>query len=162
MASAEKLYREKMQELQKQLNKFMQTINNHSKVDAFLNSPFGQYLDEHPFVTLSLLVFVSLSVVPAGLFLTLVAGTAIAVCLAVLIIEGIVISVSGIALLCILCGLAVMSLGVAAILCVSYVAGSSVFNYMHAYRVAVGTRERSGPISLNHKMTMAEKSLSSS
>ncbi|NP_001087496.1 lipid droplet assembly factor 1-A isoform X1 [Xenopus laevis] len=162
MASAENLYQEKMQELQKQMNKVMQTINNHSKVEAFLNSPFGQYLDQHPFVTLSLLVFISLSAVPVGIFLTLIAGTAIAVCLAVLIIEGIVISVGGIALLCILCGLAVMSLGVAAVLCVSYVAGSSVLNYIHAYRVTVGTRGRSGPISLNHETTTAEKSYRSS
>eukprot|EP00079_Xenopus_tropicalis_P008682 XP_002932004.1 PREDICTED: promethin [Xenopus tropicalis] len=161
MASAENIYREKMQELQKQLNKVMQTINNHSKVEAFLNSPFGQYLDQHPFVTLSLLIFVSLSAVPVGLFLTLIVGTAIAACLAVLIIEGIVISVGGVALFCVLFGLAVMSLGVAAVLCVSYVVGSSILNYMHAYRMAVGT-QRSGPMLPAREMTTAEKSFKTS
>ncbi|KAM4697989.1 lipid droplet assembly factor 1 [Rhinophrynus dorsalis] len=137
MANPESMYRERMQELQKQLNSVMQTINNNSKVIAFLNSPFGQYLDEHPFMSLSLVVFIALSAVPVGLFLILIAGTAIAACLGVVILEGIVLSVGGIALLCVLCGLAVLSFGVSGVLSICYVAASSILNYVHSYRLSV-------------------------
>ncbi|XP_075035816.1 lipid droplet assembly factor 1 isoform X2 [Mixophyes fleayi] len=88
MTHSEGLCKEKMQELQKQVNSLMQSINNNSKVVAFMNSPVGQYLDERPFMSLSLLVFVALSAVPVGLFLTVIAGTAVTACLGVIIIEG--------------------------------------------------------------------------
>ncbi|KAG8433112.1 hypothetical protein GDO86_017411 [Hymenochirus boettgeri] len=140
MASPESLYREKMQDLQKQLNNVMETINSNAKVEAFLNSRVGQYLDQHPFVSFSLLVFVALSLVPVGLFLTVIAGTAIAACIGVLIIEGFVISVGGLVLLCVLGGLVVVSLGVSAVLCVFYVVVSSVLNYTHAYRMALKSK----------------------
>ncbi|MEE6497723.1 hypothetical protein FKM82_002820 [Ascaphus truei] len=89
MTNPEGLYHEKIQDFQKQLNSVMETINSNSKVVAFMNSPFGQYLDEHPFVSLSLLVFAALSAVPVGLFMVLIVGTAITACLGVIIIEGV-------------------------------------------------------------------------
>ncbi|CAN2390939.1 Promethin, partial [Pristimantis euphronides] len=88
MASPETTGGEKMQELQRQINSVMKTINNNSKVVAFMNSPAGQYLEECPFLTLSLLVFVALSAVPVGLFLTVIAVTAVTACLGVIILEG--------------------------------------------------------------------------
>ncbi|XP_068102965.1 lipid droplet assembly factor 1 isoform X2 [Hyperolius riggenbachi] len=132
MSSSESFCAEKMQELQKQLNSVMKNINNNTKVVAFMNSPFGQYLEEHPFVSLSLLVFVALSAVPVGLFLTVIVGTAVTACLGVIIIEGIVVLTGGIALLCVLCGLVILSFGVSGVLSVCYFAISSVLNYMHS------------------------------
>ncbi|XP_053551018.1 lipid droplet assembly factor 1 [Bombina bombina] len=143
MTNPESFYREKIQEMQKQLNSIMQTINSNSKVVAFMNSPFGQYLEEHPFVSFTLVVFVALSAVPVGLFLSLIAGTAIAACLGVIILEGIVISVGGIALLCFLCGLAVLAIGVSSVLSVCYVVMSSIINYMHAGRLSLRTGDAS-------------------
>ncbi|MEE6497722.1 hypothetical protein FKM82_002820 [Ascaphus truei] len=134
MTNPEGLYHEKIQDFQKQLNSVMETINSNSKVVAFMNSPFGQYLDEHPFVSLSLLVFAALSAVPVGLFMVLIVGTAITACLGVIIIEGVVISVGGIALVCVLCGLAVLAFGVSGVLSFCYVAVSSILNYMHTSR----------------------------
>ncbi|XP_073504062.1 lipid droplet assembly factor 1 isoform X2 [Phyllobates terribilis] len=87
MASPETTSGEKMNELQKQINSVMSRINNNSKVVAFMNSPVGQYLDERPFLSLSLLVFIALSAVPVGLFLTVIAGTAVTACLGVIILE---------------------------------------------------------------------------
>ncbi|KAM8961375.1 lipid droplet assembly factor 1 [Pelodytes ibericus] len=134
MSQPESVYREKMQELQKQLNSVMQTINTNSKVVAFMNSPVGQYLDERPFMSFSLLIFIALSAVPVGLFLALVAGTLIATCLGVIIIEGIVIAVGGIALLCVLGGLVILAFGVSGVLTIAYTAVSSILNYMHTSR----------------------------
>ncbi|XP_072275028.1 lipid droplet assembly factor 1 isoform X1 [Pyxicephalus adspersus] len=88
MTSYESFYAEKMRELQRQLDTVKQTINTNSKVIAFMNSPVGQYLDKRPFISLSLLVFIALSAVPFGMFLTVMVGTAVIACLGVIIIEG--------------------------------------------------------------------------
>ncbi|XP_075035814.1 lipid droplet assembly factor 1 isoform X1 [Mixophyes fleayi] len=155
MTHSEGLCKEKMQELQKQVNSLMQSINNNSKVVAFMNSPVGQYLDERPFMSLSLLVFVALSAVPVGLFLTVIAGTAVTACLGVIIIEGIVIVVGGVLLLCVLCGLAILSFGVSGILSVCYLAVSSILNYMHTSRLSskVSDRSRIGDINSAREAT---------
>nr|XP_033770958.1 promethin isoform X2 [Geotrypetes seraphini] len=100
-----------------------------TSVVAFLNSPIGQYLNEHPCVALTLLVFFAMSAIPIGLFLLLIIGTAVTACVGVIIIEGIVISVGGIALLCVLCGLAALSIAISGVLCVCYLALSSLINY---------------------------------
>lgn len=134
-----------MQELQKQINSVMKTINNNSKVVAFMNSPVGQYLDERPYLSLSLLVFIALSAVPVGLFLTVIAGTAVTACLGVIILEGVVIAVCGVALLCVLCGLAILSFGVSGVLSVCYMAISSILNYMHTSRLVSRTSNQTHP-----------------
>ncbi|KAM4632236.1 lipid droplet assembly factor 1 isoform 1-T4 [Discoglossus pictus] len=143
MENTEKMCREKVQEIQKQLNSVIQTINSHSKVVAFMNSPVGQYLDENPFVALSLLVFVALSAIPVGLFLALITGTAVASCLGVIVLEGIVISVGGTALLCVLCVLAVLAFGAVGVLSVCYIAISSIINYLHTSRLPMKTSDPS-------------------
>lgn len=130
-----------MQEIQKQLNAVMQTINNNSKVVAFMNSPIGQYLDEHPYVSLSLLIFVVLSTLPVGVFLSVIVGTAVAACLGVIALEGIIIAVGGLALLCVLCGLIVLSFGVSGVVSVCYVAVSSILNYMHTARLSKNSEQ---------------------
>ncbi|XP_018417800.1 PREDICTED: promethin [Nanorana parkeri] len=147
MTSSESFYGEKMQELQKQLNSVKQAINTNSKVVAFMNSPVGQYLDEHPFVSLSLLVFISLSAVPLGLFLTVIVGTAVIACLGVIILEGIVIAVGGVTLLCVLCGLVILSFGVSGVLSISYFAISSILNYIHKARLSKNDSRQSQPYS---------------
>lgn len=147
MTSSESFYAEKMQELQKQLNSVKKAINTNSKVIAFMNSPFGQYLEERPFISLSLLVFVALSAVPFGLFLIMIVGTAVIACLGVIIIEGIVIAVGGVTLLCVLCGLVILSFGVSGVLSISYFAISSILNYMHKARLSRNDSHQSQPCS---------------
>lgn len=60
------------------------------QVVSFMKSPVGQYLDRHPFLTLTLLVFVAVSAVPVGFFLLLVVLTSLAAFVGVILLEGIV------------------------------------------------------------------------
>ncbi|XP_078521198.1 lipid droplet assembly factor 1 isoform X2 [Lissotriton helveticus] len=129
--STESLYQEKMQELQKQLNAVMQAINTNSKVVSFLNSPVGHYLEDHPFVSLSLLVFVVMSAIPVGLFLMLLVGTAVSACIVVILLEGFVMSISGVALICVLIILAILSFAISGLLSVCYAAVSSLTNFVY-------------------------------
>ncbi|XP_069839894.1 lipid droplet assembly factor 1 isoform X2 [Dendropsophus ebraccatus] len=145
MASPESARGEKMQELQNRINSVMKTINNNSKVVAFMNSPVGQYLDERPFLSLSLLVFIALAAVPLGVFLTVIAGTAVISCLGVIVLEGVVVAVCGVALLCVLCGLIILSFGVSGVLSLCYLAFSSILNYMHTSRLLSRTPNRTHP-----------------
>ncbi|NWI35497.1 T159A protein, partial [Picathartes gymnocephalus] len=118
-----------MQELQKQWHSVMQTVHSNANVVAFMNSRVGQYLDDHPFVALSLLMFIAVSAIPVGFFLVFVVTTAAMACIGVIVMEGVVIAIGGIALLCVLCGLGALSLGVSGVLSVSYIALSTLVNY---------------------------------
>ncbi|XP_006752842.1 PREDICTED: promethin isoform X4 [Myotis davidii] len=118
-----------LQELQRNLSLLIESVQNNSKVVAFMKSPVGQYLDRHPFAALTLLVFVVMSAVPVGFFLLLVVFTSLAALVGVMLLEGLVISVGGVALLCVLCVLVFVSLSVSGTIIVSYVAMSSLINY---------------------------------
>ncbi|XP_040296947.1 lipid droplet assembly factor 1 [Bufo bufo] len=157
MASPETVCGEKMQELQKQINSVMRTINNNSKVVAFMNSPAGKYLEERPFLSLSLLVFIALSAVPVGLFLTVIAGTAVIACFGVVILEGIVITVCGVTLLFVLCGLVILSFGVSGVLSVCYLAVSSIINYMHTSRLLSRKPNQANPDSQTGESLMGRR-----
>ncbi|XP_006123871.2 lipid droplet assembly factor 1 isoform X1 [Pelodiscus sinensis] len=133
-----------MQELQKQWHSMMQTIHTNSNVVAFMNSRVGQYLDDHPFVALSLLVFIAVSSIPVAFFLIFVVTTAIVACMGVIVMEGVVISVGGIALLCVLCGLGVVSLAVSGVLSICYMAFSTLINYWYTPNSMVKKQEANG------------------
>ncbi|KAG6927707.1 transmembrane protein 159, partial [Chelydra serpentina] len=59
------------------------TSSAMKEVVSFMNSRVGQYLDDHPFVALSLLVFVAVSAIPVAFFLIFVISTTIVACLGV-------------------------------------------------------------------------------
>nr|KAF6491269.1 transmembrane protein 159 [Molossus molossus] len=99
------------------------------EVVAFMKSPVGQYLDKHPFVALTLLVFVVVSAVPVGFFLLLVVLTSLAAFVGVILLEGLVISVGGLSLFCVLCGLGFVSLAISGTIIVCYVVVSSLINH---------------------------------
>ncbi|XP_076997724.1 lipid droplet assembly factor 1 isoform X2 [Tamandua tetradactyla] len=121
-----------LQELQRKLSLLIESVQNHSKVVAFLKSPVGQYLDRHPFLALTSLVFIAMSVVPVGSFVLLVLLTTLAAFVGVILLEGLVISVGGLSLLCVLCGLGFVSLAVSGTIIVSYVVVSSLINYWYS------------------------------
>nr|KAF6491271.1 transmembrane protein 159 [Molossus molossus] len=81
-----------LQELWRKLSLLIDSVQNNSKVVAFMKSPVGQYLDKHPFVALTLLVFVVVSAVPVGFFLLLVVLTSLAAFVGVILLEGILLS----------------------------------------------------------------------
>lgn len=123
-----------LQELQKKLSLLMDSFQNNSKVVAFMKSPVGQYLDRHPFLAFTLLVFIVMSAVPVGFFLLIVMLTSLAALLGVIILEGLVIAVGGLSLLCILCGLGFVSLIMSGMMIASYVVVSSLINYWFSPR----------------------------
>lgn len=118
-----------LQELQRKLSLLIASVQSNSKVVSFMQSPVGQYLDRHPFLTLTLLVFVAVSAVPVGFFLLLVVLTSLAALVGVILLEGLVISVGGLSLLCVLCGLGFVSLVMSGTIMVSYMVVSSLINY---------------------------------
>uniref|UniRef100_A0A8C2RMP1 Transmembrane protein 159 n=1 Tax=Capra hircus TaxID=9925 RepID=A0A8C2RMP1_CAPHI len=77
-----------LQELQRKLSLLIASVQSNSKVVSFMKSPVGQYLDRHPFLTLTLLVFVAVSAVPVGFFLLLVVLTSLAALVGVILLEG--------------------------------------------------------------------------
>uniref|UniRef100_A0A8V0Z6E5 Lipid droplet assembly factor 1 n=1 Tax=Gallus gallus TaxID=9031 RepID=A0A8V0Z6E5_CHICK len=77
-----------LQELQKQWHFIVQSIHSNSNVVAFMNSRLGLYLDDHPFVALSLLMFVAVSTIPVAFFLIFVVTTVIMACVGVIVMEG--------------------------------------------------------------------------
>uniref|UniRef100_A0A2K6B1S7 Lipid droplet assembly factor 1 n=1 Tax=Macaca nemestrina TaxID=9545 RepID=A0A2K6B1S7_MACNE len=145
-----------LQELQKKLSLLIDSFQNNSKlpqhsrislddgvsrlgsasseVVAFMKSPVGQYLDRHPFLAFTLLVFIVMSAVPVGFFLLIVILTSLAALLGVIILEGLVIAVGGLSLLCILCGLGFVSLVMSGMMIASYVVASSLINYWFSPR----------------------------
>lgn len=126
---------EDLQNLQRKMSLLIKSFQNNSKVVAFTKSPVGQYLDRHPFLALSTLVFMALSAVPVGLFGLVVVLSSLAALVGVLLLEGLVISVGGITLLCVLCGLVFISLALSGAIIMSYVVVSSLINYWFSSRV---------------------------
>ncbi|KAB0382724.1 hypothetical protein FD755_004641 [Muntiacus reevesi] len=143
-----------LQELQRKLSLLIASVQSNSKVNlspnqkislgsdagvstvvSFMKSPVGQYLDRHPFLTLTLLVFVAVSAVPVGFFLLLVVLTSLAAFVGVILLEGLVISVGGLSLLCVLCGLGFVSLVISGTIMVSYLVVSSLINYWFSLRL---------------------------
>ncbi|XP_027539336.1 promethin [Neopelma chrysocephalum] len=135
-----------MQELQKQWHSVVQIIHSNANVVAFMNSRVGQYLDDHPFVALSLLMFIAVSAIPVAFFLIFVVTTAVMACIGVIVMEGVVIAIGGIALLCVLCGLGAVSLGVSGVLSISYIALSTLVNYWCSSRGQLRKQDVNGSL----------------
>ncbi|XP_030315582.1 promethin [Calypte anna] len=135
-----------MQELQKQWHSVMEAIHSNANVVAFMNSRVGQYLDDRPFVALSLLMFLAVSAIPVAFFLIFVVTTAIMACIGVIVMEGVVIAIGGIALLCVLCGLGALSLGVSGVLSLCYIVLSALVNYWCASRGEIRKQDVNGSL----------------
>ncbi|KFP27085.1 Promethin-A, partial [Colius striatus] len=137
---------EEMQELRKQWHSVVQSICSNPNVIEFMNSRVGQYLDDHPFVALSLLMFIAVSAIPVAFFLIFIVITAIMACVGMVVMEGVVIAVGGIALFCVLCGLGALSLGASGVLSVGYIVLSTLVNYWYASRAQVKQQEVNGSL----------------
>ncbi|XP_003226745.1 lipid droplet assembly factor 1 [Anolis carolinensis] len=118
-----------MKELQKRWNSMMDAVHSNSHVVAFMNSRVGRYLDDHPFVALSLLIFMAASALPVAFFLLFVAVTAVTACVGVILMEGFLITLGGVTLFCVLGGLGMLSLAVSGVLSVCYISLTTLLNY---------------------------------
>ncbi|KAJ7305845.1 hypothetical protein JRQ81_010211 [Phrynocephalus forsythii] len=115
--------------LQKRWNTILETVHSNSHVVAFMNSQLGRYLDDRPFVSLSLLVFIAAAAIPVVFFLVFVVATTVIACVGVIIMEGFLISLGGVTLLCVLIGLGMVSLAVSGVLSVFYLSLTTLLNY---------------------------------
>ncbi|XP_043568023.1 lipid droplet assembly factor 1-like [Chiloscyllium plagiosum] len=120
-----------MQDLQNRFNAMMHTISSNSKVAAFMSTSVGQYLDDHPFLALLLLVFTIMAAVPVGLFLIFAVITSLLACVGFIVMEGLMLSIGGVVLLCFLCGLVLISLVITSFLAVCFFTFSTTMNYYH-------------------------------
>ncbi|XP_020375261.2 lipid droplet assembly factor 1 [Rhincodon typus] len=120
-----------MQDLQNRFNAMMHTINSNSKVAAFMSTSVGQYLDDHPFLALLLLIFTIMAAVPVGLFLIFAVITSLLACIGFIVMEGLMLSIGGVVLLCFLCGLVLISLIITSFLAVCFFTFSTTMNYYH-------------------------------
>ncbi|XP_055507807.1 lipid droplet assembly factor 1-A-like [Leucoraja erinacea] len=134
-----------MQDLQNRFNTMMHTINSNSKVAAFMNSSLGQYLDDHPFLALLLLVFTIMSAVPVGLFLIFAVVTSLLACIGFIVMEGLMLSIGGVVLLCFLCGMVLISLAISSLLAICYFTFSTTMNYYHNASTASKKEETISP-----------------
>ncbi|KAK1164869.1 lipid droplet assembly factor 1-like isoform X1 [Acipenser oxyrinchus oxyrinchus] len=125
-----------MQELQSLLSAIMYTLNSKSKLADIRSTPMGQYLDGHPFFALALLVFGAMATVPLGLFLTFAIVTFVTASVGFVFLQGFLLSLGGIALLCVLCGLAIIAFAVSVILRAFYITSSNVLDYYYSRRSA--------------------------
>lgn len=121
-----------LQELQRKLGLLLESFQNNSKVVAFMKSPVGQFLDRHPFLALTVLMFVTMSAIPVGFFLLIVVLTSLGALMGAILLEGLVISVCGLSLLCVLCGLGFVSFALSGITMMSYVVVSCLMSYWFA------------------------------
>lgn len=53
-----------------------------------MTSPVGRYLDRHPFLALAMLMFVTMSAVPVGVFLLIVVLTSLGALMGAVLLEG--------------------------------------------------------------------------
>uniref|UniRef100_A0A8C6QUQ1 Lipid droplet assembly factor 1 n=1 Tax=Nannospalax galili TaxID=1026970 RepID=A0A8C6QUQ1_NANGA len=118
-----------LQELQRKLSLLIQSFQTNSKVVAFMKSPVARYLDRHPFLALTMLIFATMSAIPVAFFLIIVVLTSLGALVGAVLLEGLVISVCGLSLLCVLCGLGFVSLAMSAMVTVSYIVISCLISY---------------------------------
>lgn len=65
------------------------------QVVAFMKSPVGRYLDRHPFLALTMLLFLAMSAIPVGIFLLIVVVTSLGALMGAILLEGTLLEVTG-------------------------------------------------------------------
>lgn len=123
-----------LEALRRKLCLLLDSLQSNAKVVAFMKSPVGRYLDRHPFLALAMLMFITMSAIPVGFFLPIVVLTSLGALMGAVLLEGLIISVCGLSLLCILCGLGFVSLAMSGIAMISYVVVSCLMNYWFSPR----------------------------
>ncbi|NXW28016.1 TM159 protein, partial [Phaetusa simplex] len=100
----------------------------------------------NPFIALSILMFIAVSAIPVAFFLIFVVTTAVMACTGVIVMEGVVTAMGGIALLCVLCDLGALSLGVSGVLSICYLVLSTLVNYWYASGDQIWKQEVNGSL----------------
>ncbi|KAJ8344925.1 hypothetical protein SKAU_G00291180 [Synaphobranchus kaupii] len=128
-------------QFQSRFHTLMESLNSDPKMAEFMNTSLGKYLNSHPFLALSLLVFGALAIVPVGLFLVFAMVTLISATVGFVFLEVFLLSLGGATLLCVLCGVAMVAIIVTSILSVVYVTTSNMLNLYYSQRVSEEKRD---------------------
>lgn len=91
-------------------------LYNDPKISDLMSTGIGRYLDSHPVLALSVLVFCVLAALPIGLFLVFAIMVSVVTAVGCAVFEVALLSVGGMVLLCVLSGLALLSLAVSSVL----------------------------------------------
>lgn len=127
----------KVQQLYERWTSLLDRLQDDPIVGQVVSSRTGQYLGNHPFLALSLVLFSAMAVVPFGIFITFALVTIIMAAVGFIFFEVFLLFVGGLTLLCALSGIAVFSVLVAVILNVAFITTSklmSCFNTMQTER----------------------------
>lgn len=116
----------KVQQLYKRWSVLLNQLQEDPIVGQLVNSRTGQYLSNHPFLALSLVLFSAMAVVPFGIFITFALVSIIMAAVGFIFFEVFLLFVGGLTLLCVLSGIAVFSVLVAVILNVAFVTTSKL------------------------------------
>ncbi|XP_040919017.1 lipid droplet assembly factor 1-like [Toxotes jaculatrix] len=116
-------------------------LYNEPKVAQVMNSRIGQYLSNHPFLALTVMLFSAMAAVPVGLFLIFALVTIIMSAVGFVFFEVFLLFVGGFTLLCVLSGLAFFSLMVSCIFNAFYVIISNILNYYYPQLTKQGNIE---------------------
>lgn len=114
----------------------MESLNSDPKMAEFMDTSLGKYLNGHPFLALSLLVFGALATVPVGLFLVFAMVTFISATVGFVLLEVFLLTLGGATLLCVLCGVAMVAVIVSFILSAIYITTSNLLNLYYSQRVS--------------------------
>ncbi|XP_072771855.1 lipid droplet assembly factor 1-like [Nerophis lumbriciformis] len=123
--------RAEMQQLWEGWTTVSDQVYSNPKVTLLMNSRVGQYLSGRPVLALAVFFFCVTAAVPVGIFLAFAVATAIMSAVSLVFLEGFLLSVAAITLLCVLSGLAFFSVMMSAIFAAFYVTVSSLINFYH-------------------------------
>ncbi|XP_061740589.1 lipid droplet assembly factor 1-like isoform X2 [Nerophis ophidion] len=130
--------RSEMEQLWEDWTTVPDQVYSNPKVTLLMNSRVGQYLSGRPVLALAVVFFGVMAVVPVGLFLVFAVTTTIMSAVSLLLLEGFLLSVAAITLLCVLSGLAFFSVMVSAISAAFYLTVSSL---LYFYQTSQLTKE---------------------
>nr|XP_046192637.1 lipid droplet assembly factor 1-like isoform X2 [Oncorhynchus gorbuscha] len=161
-------------QLRDSLSSMMDSLYKDPKVAELMNTSMGQYLNDHPFLALAVLVFGSMATVPIGIFLTFATVTFIGATVGFVLLEVFLLSLGGVSLLCVLSALAILSILVSLVLGACYITSYNVINFYYSQRYqntqhGVNTHTHRGPsfeilifslfLSLFHPVSVGTESL---
>ncbi|XP_070704759.1 lipid droplet assembly factor 1-like [Pempheris klunzingeri] len=112
------------------------------KVAQLMNTRLGQYLSSHPVLALTVLLFSAMAVLPVGFFLLFALVTVIMMAVGFVFFEAFLLCVGGLTLLCVLSGIAFLSVMVSFIFNVFYITISNILSRYYPHLTKQGQAQR--------------------
>nr|XP_043907332.1 lipid droplet assembly factor 1-like isoform X2 [Solea senegalensis] len=117
-------------------------VDSQPLISQAMNSRCGQYLSSHPFLALAVMLFSAMAALPVGLFLIFALVTVITSTVGFVFFEVFVLFAGMLTLLCVLSGLAIVSVIVSFILMAFYTTISNILMYYSELAKQVQDQEK--------------------